>query len=274
MLSGVPGTALWGLRARAEEAERPNKLFSDSLAQSWYPRLAPFANAHLNEWYTPTLQQAIALRTAIFDQAVQTHFEQHPEPVLVELGAGFSTRFSRLKPAWGQWYELDIPELIELRLSLKEPPDPRHWVLAYSVLDPDWLHPLKEHDPSQIFLIAEGLLMFFPRAEIEALLTRLAQALPGATIAFDVLGSLNFKSAQAFGQALDAPVYWGVPDLRQVCPTFGLQEAGDLSLPTQLRLNPTYGRDLTGMQRLILRQNWLTRRMGGTVLGCFTPQST
>lgn len=269
MLHGVPGTALWGLRARAEEALRPAGLFQDDLAQAWYERLAPFSNPELDAWYTPTLQQAIALRTLILDQAVRAHFYRCPEPVLVELGAGFSTRFSRLQPGHGQWYELDIPSLMELRLSLREAPNPRHWVLAYSVLDTDWLSHLKEHDPSQIFLLAEGLLMFFPQAEVDALFSRLAEALPGALMAFDVLGQLNFKAARAFGEALDAPVYWGAADIVQVCQRLGLIPDEDLSLPAQLRLHPDYGRELSGLQRLILKQQWLTRRMGGTVMGRF-----
>ncbi|MBF2055396.1 MAG: class I SAM-dependent methyltransferase [Candidatus Sericytochromatia bacterium] len=269
MLHGVPGTALWGLRARAEESGRSGGLFQDALAQSWYERLAGFSSPELDAWYTPTLQQSIALRTLILDQAVRAHFHHCSAPVLVELGAGFSTRFSRLQPRHGQWYELDIPPLMELRLSLREPPDPRHWVLAYSVLEPDWLAHLKAHDPSQILLLAEGLLMFLSWAEVEALFRRLAEALPGAVIVFDVLGRLNFKAAQAFGEALDAPVHWGAADLSRVCQTLGLEQGEDLSLPAQLRLHPDYGRELRWLQRLILKQRWLTRRMGGTVMGRF-----
>jgi len=266
MLHGIPATSLWGLRARAEEAARSGGLFQDPLAVSWYERLSFLSEGPLDSWFTPILQQAIALRTAILDEAVRRHCLQHPEPVVIELGAGFSTRFSRIQPSQGQWYELDLPELMELRLSLKEPPAPHHWVLAYSVFDPEWLQHLAELPASQILLIAEGLLMFFPRAEVQQLFQRLQEHFAGASIAFDVMGSLNLKSAQAFGVELQAPVYWGARDLRRLPAEFGLTPAGDLSLPAQIQLEPRYAQELSWLQRLILRQRWLTRRMGGTVL--------
>lgn len=265
LLEGVPGTGLWGLKARAEEDARPDGLFRDPLAVTWFQRLEPWFGGGIARWYSPMLQQAIALRTHILDQAVRDHLARCPQACVVELGAGFSTRFSRLQPNCS-WYELDLPEVIELRASLGEPAQPNHWYLAESLFAEDWLEPLLERPARELLLLAEGLLMYFPRNRVEDLFRRLNQALPGALIAFDVLGGWNLDAAREPGEEAAAPVYWGVDRLEEVYDLFGLSPAGDLTLPAQLRHNPLYRRRIRPLSRWLLRQSWLTRRMGGTVL--------
>lgn len=265
LLIGIPGTSLWGLKARAQEDQRPDGLFKDTLAQAWFQKLEPYFGGALERWYNPVLQQAIALRTDILDRAVKEHIAQHPKAVIVELGAGFSTRFHRLQPACA-WYELDLPEVIELRLSMREPEAVNHWYLADSIFSSDWMQELRQHEPEQLLLIAEGLLMYFPLDRVENLFETLHQQLKGAWIAFDTMGSGNLKAAQDPGQEVDAPIYWGMPNLEQACRHFGLEAAGDLSLPSQLRLHAHYRKRLSFITRWLLNQRWLTARQGGSIL--------
>lgn len=265
LLEGIPGTGLWGLKARAEEDARPDGLFKDPLAVKWFKRLEPFFGGKIAEWYSPVLQQAIALRTDILDRAVRRHLQETPDPVVIELGAGFSTRFSRIGSD-APWYELDLPEVMELRASMGEPPSEQHWYLADSLFSRQWVEELSGHPPERMLLLAEGLLMYFPQHRVEELFGMLNAALPGARIAFDVMGGWNVTAAQDPGDEVAAPVYWGVKRLEQVYDLFGLRPAGDLTLPAQLRQNPLYGRRLKPISRWLLSQGWLTSRMGGTVL--------
>lgn len=266
MLSGIPGTSLWGLKARAEEHENPEGLFQDVLAQRWFQKLSPFFSPALARWYTPTLQRSIALRTDILDRAVRMHMQGHSKPVIIEMGAGFSTRYHRLQPEGVSWYEWDLPEMIEVRLGLQEPQHAEHHYLAYSLTDEDWLLPLDRHQPERYLFIAEGLFMYFPRETIEALMASLKQYFEGATIAFDVLGALNFKAAQAPGEEVDAPVYWGVRDTQRLYAEWDVMKLEpDLTLPAQIRRYGHYRGYLNPLERWVLSQRWLTRRMGGTL---------
>ncbi|MGV3525348.1 MAG: class I SAM-dependent methyltransferase [Candidatus Sericytochromatia bacterium] len=268
-LSGVPGTSLWGLRARAEEQQRADALFADPLALAWHTRLLPFFSPALEAGYSPVLQQAIALRTAVFDETVQKHLTRFPTGLVVELGAGFSTRFSRLQPEQAEWVELDLPELIELRLALREAPHPHHHCLADSLFAPEWHALLPQVAPEEILFLAEGLLMFFPVGRVEQLFDQLSQRFPGALIAFDVMGRWNLRAAQNACDEVDAPMYWGQAHLDQTCARFGLLPREDLALPAQLRAHPAWARRLRPLQRWLLQQRWLTARLGGTVLGQF-----
>ncbi|PKL74743.1 MAG: hypothetical protein CVV27_18945 [Candidatus Melainabacteria bacterium HGW-Melainabacteria-1] len=265
LLEGIPGTGLWGLKARAEEDGRSDGLFKDPLAVSWFARLEPFFGGAVANWYSPLLQQAIALRTDILDQAVIQHLASHSKPSIIELGAGFSTRFSRLQPDC-PWFDLDLPEVIELRASMGENAASNHFYLADSIFNSDWTRSLADQDPSQLFLLAEGLLMYFPLNRVEALFQMLRQRLPGALIAFDVMGSWNLRSAQTPGEEVEAPVYWGLSRIEEAYQRFDLSLAGDLTLPAQLRAQPRYARRLSPLQRWLLSWRWLTARQGGTVL--------
>lgn len=269
VLAGIPGTSLWGLKARAEEHTRPDGLFKDDLAVSWFKRLEPYFGGPLAEWYTPVLQQAIALRTDILDQAVSAHLAAYPQASILELGAGFSTRYSRLQaqlqPAQA-WYELDLPEVMELRAAMGEPAAANHWYLADSIFSESWPKALQNRETRQILLIAEGLLMYFPITRVESLFDLLKQFFVGAQIAFDVMGSWNVSAAHEPGQEVDAPIHWGLRSIQEACSRFGLEAAGDLTLPTRLKLEPRYRKRLRPLQRWILSQRWLTSRQGGTLL--------
>ena len=265
MLDGIPGTSLWGLKARAEESLKPEGLFVDPLASEWLERLEPFTSDSITQWYNPLLQKAIALRTDIFDRTVERFLTLHEVPVVVELGAGFSTRFSRLKPTV-QWYELDIPEIMELRLSLKEADDPLHWFLADSIFAEEWTDNLSAYPPEKVLFLAEGLLMYFPRPRVEQFFIMLKRCFGGATIAFDIMGSWNLKAAQQPGEDVNAPVYWGLNNLVSVPELFQLEFLADLSLASQLRQNTRYRKHLNWRQRILLSQHWLTQNLGGTVL--------
>lgn len=266
-LGGVPGTGLWGLKARAEEHSFTQGLFKDPLAAAWWPRLAPYFSEQLSRWYTPVLQQSIAMRTHILDRCVQAHL-QVPGAVVIEMGAGFSTRHQRLQ-AQADWYELDLSEVIDLRMSLKESLSPRHFYLADSLFSNEWMKDLAAYPAENLLFIAEGLLMYFPLERVKILFADLQRYFKGSQIAFDVIGQRYLKAAQAPGEEVEAPVYWGVSRIRQAPERFGLELIRDLSLPTQVATDPAYQQRLSLIARQILKLPLLTRGMGGTVLARF-----
>lgn len=266
MLSGIPATSLWALRAKAEEHSKPQGLFKDPLAAKWYHQAQPLFTPEVQAQYSPTLQKAIAIRTDILDRLVLRHFQAHPGGSLLELGCGFSTRFARLNLNQGHWYDLDLPELIELRGSLGFPAAPLHWHIAHSAFEYEWLDYLKAEKPEEMLILAEGLLMYFPLNQVRELLGHLQQQFKGAHLAFDVMGQLNLKAAQRAALELDSPIYWGAKNMQSICSELGLTPAGDLSLGAQMRTKAAYHTGLSLLKRGLLNWAWLNRQLGGTVL--------
>src|SRR4051794_10506286 len=117
-LNGLSRTAVWTLRPRHDEHLRPDRLFDDPMAVEWYRKVAD--QEYTDTWYNTTLQMTIAIRAKVYDDAVVRFMATHESPVVVELGAGLSTRYYRLAVSdHSSWIELDLPEIIALRRELE-----------------------------------------------------------------------------------------------------------------------------------------------------------
>jgi O-methyltransferase involved in polyketide biosynthesis len=218
-LGGVNRTAVLTLRARADEHRREGRLFVDPVAVAWSEAL-PWDPA-LERWYGPVPQASLSTRADEIDRALAAVAAERPIEQVIELGCGLSTRWRRARADVPRWLDTDLEPVIEARRALHGPDD-THEERAVSVLDPAWIDAV-EVAPERLFLIAEGLLYYLPRAEVDALFERLRARLPGATIAFDLLGPLDYPVTAAAAAAAEAPMAWSFgPPFESAWDAFGL----------------------------------------------------
>lgn len=204
-LSGVPRTLLLTTRARVDEHCRPDAVLHDPVVAEWGKSLprAP----ELAELYTPLSQLGWAVRARLFDDIVQRHLSAQTNPVVIELGAGLSTRYYRVGRQSATWLELDLPETTALRQQLDAESN-GHRFLALSALDFQWLDELPDGPPESLLVIAEGLFMYFQPEQVQALITVLKQRFPRATLACDVVGgTTRGRTAKQLAQ-VGAPLKW------------------------------------------------------------------
>ena len=94
-LNGTARTWVLTLRARADEHNRnSNKLFDDQWSADWYKFMPRFDD--YEQWYSPSFQLATAIRTRLIDDHVEAFIAAHDNPLIVDIGSGFSTRYYRL----------------------------------------------------------------------------------------------------------------------------------------------------------------------------------
>lgn len=212
-LSGVPRTALMTTRARVDEHNRPDAIFRDPKIVDWW-RLLTW-DPDLDSFYTPLAQLAWAVRANLFDQITQKHLTNHENAVVIELGAGLSTRYYRVGQGCYQWLDLDLPDITTLRSQLDAETE-QHQVLSRSALDFSWMDKVPDCSSEKLLIIAEGLLMYFEDAQVQSLVYHLRQRFPGATLAFDVFGSSpKSKGAKQLAQ-LGAPLKWFIKSEQDV----------------------------------------------------------
>jgi len=128
----------------------------------------------------------IALRCAMFDVWVRDFLRRHPEGTVVEIGAGLNTRFERLDNGSVHWYDLELPDMVELRRKFFSDSE-RRITLASSVLDPGWIETVRR-SPGPYLLVAETVFAYLEEAQVKAALAQIASGLPQVTIALDTLG--------------------------------------------------------------------------------------
>ncbi len=113
----------------------------------------------------------LALRAKMLDEVVRRFVADHPDAVVLDLGAGLDDRMFRIAPPpTVDWYDVDFSGVIAFRRSVLPEHGQAHAIGA-SVTDPQWLEQISADRPAMI--VADGLLAFLTEEEIISLLTRL-----------------------------------------------------------------------------------------------------
>jgi O-methyltransferase involved in polyketide biosynthesis len=207
VLKDVAKTAVWTLRARAEEHLQPHALFRDEKAIEWIQRI-PWPE-ELDEWYSDYAQTGIAIRTRVFDDLVREHIQRLDRPMVVELGCGLSSRYHRIGEGYSLWLDFDLPDVIQARRTLA-PETETHRNLAGSLLDYAWMDLVRQEMNGDLILIAEGLLMYFDLQQVQALLQEMQRQFPGALLIFDTQGEKAKKMNERFTKRVNAALKWVV----------------------------------------------------------------
>jgi len=184
-LSGVAETLLLPLYIRATESQRPDALIKDDTAVALIAGLNPDSS-----WMTQMRVDeedivGLALRNRQIDAAARDFLARHPAAVVVHIGCGLDSRYERVDNGQVEWYDLDLPEVIELRRKLISGEGPRYRLLASSAFEGAWLDTVSVHRPRPYLFVAEGVLMYFEEAQIKALVLALLAHFPGAELVFD-----------------------------------------------------------------------------------------
>ena len=131
-------------------------------------------------------QLGVAIRTEILDEATRAFIRQYPDATVVNLGAGLCTRFTRVDNGRITWYELDLPEVIELRGKFFTETE-RYRSISESITEFGWMEQLQGRNPPVLF-IGEGLFMYFEEAEVKRIFLDLAARFPGSELLFEING--------------------------------------------------------------------------------------
>jgi O-methyltransferase involved in polyketide biosynthesis len=114
-LTGVPETLLIPLYVRAKESRRPDAMQRDDIAVAVIDQLDyDFTRIKLQGHD----ELGIILRLREFDRFARDFLTAHPDGVIVHIGCGLDTRFERVDNGGVEWYDLDLPDVIELHRKL------------------------------------------------------------------------------------------------------------------------------------------------------------
>src|SRR5512136_3037209 len=191
-LSGVAETLLITLYIRAMESQRPDALIKDERAEALVRQLDQETLRKTLALTDDFSRVAVILKGREFDRFAQDFLARHPDAVVVHIGCGLDTRFERVAERNGrvEWYDLDLPDVIELRRRLVGGEGARHHFLACSVLDSAWLEAVSAHRSRPFLFLAEGVFMYFEEAQVKSLVLTLREHFPGAELVFDAFSPI------------------------------------------------------------------------------------
>lgn len=186
-LSGVAETLLLPLYIRAMESQRPDALIKDDKAVALIEKLKPDPSWIKKMRVDEADKVGIVLRNREFDRYARDFLARHPEAVVVHIGCGLDSRFERVDNGTVEWYDLDLPEVIELRRKLIGGEGDRYHFLSCSMFDSAWLNTVSVHHSRPFLFLTEGVLQYIEEAQVKSLFRTLRDHFPGAELVCDAI---------------------------------------------------------------------------------------
>ncbi|MEO1270667.1 MAG: class I SAM-dependent methyltransferase [Myxococcota bacterium] len=178
-LGPVQETLLIPLLGRARETQKPKGLVRDPKAVEIVEKL----DYDFAKWEGARSLQGSVFRTRMYDQEVEAFLKAHPDGTVVELGCGLNTRFERLDNGRARWFDLDLPDTMQLRQTFFEDV-PRRTMITASVTDTEWHAEVQATGGPWIFL-SEAVLIYLEAPLVEQTIRQLVANFPGATLVID-----------------------------------------------------------------------------------------
>ncbi len=202
-------TLLIPLYSKAMESQQPNPIFFDKKAQEILEHIEyDFAKLRIPRKTAVML----CMRAKKIDFYTQEFLADHPKNVVIHLGCGLDSRYTRVNRGEVEWYDLDMPEVIDFRRKFYKETDKYH-MLPSSVTDLDWTDSISP-GALPVLVLAEGLFMYLKEEEVKALILKLKETFPGCGLAFDAYSVLTAKSAKKHPsiKKTGAVIHWGIDD--------------------------------------------------------------
>jgi O-methyltransferase involved in polyketide biosynthesis len=192
-------TALLTQYARALDSRWPRPILGDTLADEIVAKVD--FDFHALGVPSSAVRQT-ALRAKMLDDRARSYISEHPNAVIVALGAGLDTGMLRVAPpATVDWYSVDLPNVIALRDELV-PANDHAYSVAASLADDGWTDSIPSDRPTM--LIADGLLAFLPEPVIINLFRHIPEHFRSGELAFNDYGHVGWSSLLAMKVAFSA----------------------------------------------------------------------
>ncbi len=156
----------------------------------------------------------VATRAATFDQLTNRFLADHPDATVLHLGCGMDSRVFRVDPpATVQWFDVDYPDVIDLRRQLF-PERAAYHLIGAPLDDLRWLDEVPRDRPG--LFLAEGVLHYVSETEVKALLNAVVAHFPGGQVIFDICNQFIVKRAGSNVGGTGATYKWGLDDPQDI----------------------------------------------------------
>ena len=218
-VTGVPETMIQTLYARAKESMKPNSTIKDDMAAEIVSQLDyDFSNADKDS----AMSSGVIARTIVLDEMVGKYLAKHPKTVVVNIACGMDTRCYRMKGKYLRWYNVDLPETMEVRERFLTEDGPIYQI-AKSAMDASYIDDIT-YEGEDVLVVIEGLSMYLKEADIRQILAIIDQAFPKAMVLIEVMSPFVVKHIKEKSiEGSNAKFTWGIKNgklLEQMVPSF------------------------------------------------------
>lgn len=210
--NGVADTMLIPMAARIYASKHFPEYFYDGTALSLESKIPAGAFERIWKSSSQYTMLASVARYYNFDEMIKGFYDKHEKCNIINLGAGLETAAFRLPAINVPFYEIDLPEVIELRkniLGAKE----NETLIGADIFKLEWVEGIDTSLPS--LLVVSGVFQYFREEKIVTFLSELKKCFPKGELIFDATNAIGIKYANKYVQKTgntSAQMYFYVDD--------------------------------------------------------------
>ena len=111
------------------ESKKPHPLLIDDLAVKIIDSVN-FDFSLMSKNLDDITQIAWIKRSLICDQVIKKFLNHNPKGTIINIGCGLDTTFERIDNSYLTWYDLDLPDVIELRKKFIQENERRKFIAS------------------------------------------------------------------------------------------------------------------------------------------------
>ena len=135
----------------------------------------------------------LAMRAFVIDSWLSKNLSENKNSLVLHIGCGLDSRIERVSAPFEKWYDIDLPEVIEVRKNyFSETED--YKMLGASATETDWIKNLP--DAENVLVVLEGISMYLSKEAIENLFAALSEKFASAKIIMDVYTKKAVKASK------------------------------------------------------------------------------
>jgi|WetSurSiteA1Bulk_404760.scaffolds.fasta_scaffold07087_2 O-methyltransferase involved in polyketide biosynthesis len=211
-LGDIQKTLFMPVWARAIETKKENPILVDRTALEIIDTV-DFDFTQMTDNLPEISQIAWIARCKRYDLIVNKFIKYHPKGTVVNIGCGLDTSYERINSNSILWYDLDLPDVIELKRKFQKETKNRRYISS-SFLDTTWFDHIEIND--NILFISTGVFVYFEEQEIRNFVIKVANRFDDSELFFDVTSTKGVEVANQIIQksGLDTKSFfkWALTD--------------------------------------------------------------
>lgn len=211
-VTGVPETMIQTLYARAKETGKKNPKIRDEMAVEVVSQLDyDFSKADQDK----AMGYGVIARTIVLDGMVEQYLSTHKNTVVVNIACGMDTRCYRMKGKYLRWYNVDLPETMEIR-SRFFTENGSVYQIARSAMDETYVDEIT-YNGEDVLVIIEGLSMYLNEADVRQMFSIIQKSFQKATVLIEAMSPFVVQHVKEKSiEGSNAKFTWGVKNGKEL----------------------------------------------------------
>jgi O-methyltransferase involved in polyketide biosynthesis len=216
-MNEVNKTLFIPLYGKAKVSEKGIILKYTLAEKIWEKEAFPIQGKSKSKW----LSYNMAMRARVFDDWLDSKISQNPDALILHIGCGLDSRYSRIKSSYKNWIDADFADVIELRKKYYFEND-NYQMTVVNASEKNDLEKLPKS--KTIIVVFEGVSMYLTNEQLQGMIKTLKDKCENFYMLLDVYTEFGAKISKYKNPVNDVGVtsLHGVKNIKDILTNTGV----------------------------------------------------